>query len=175
MKVLPQYIYSGSPAKLAEARSEAGLGSEFARKYPLRILIAEDNYINRKVLLLWLHQMGYTAQSTENGMECMNEALHGNYDLILTDIDMPEMNGIDCTYNIRQAGNHVPIIAITASSPYLTREQCLEVGMNGYMLKPISGDELRCVLREAFLSKFGNWGEKQVGESGPLTHRSEKR
>ncbi len=172
---MPQYIYSGSPAKLAEARSEAGLGSEFARKYPLRILIAEDNYINRKVLLLWLHQMGYTAQSTENGMECMNEALHGNYDLILTDIDMPEMNGIDCTYNIRQAGNHVPIICDYGQLALSHPRTMPGSGHERIHAQAISGDELRCVLREAFLSKFGNWGEKQVGESGPLTYRSEKR
>jgi CheY-like chemotaxis protein len=126
----------------------------FAARYPLRVLIAEDNYINRRLLLLFLRNLGYEAAATENGRQCLEAVLTDAYDIVLSDIDMPEMNGIDCTTQVRHAGFDLPIIAVTASFPELTRQQCLDAGMNGYMTKPVCVTELKRVLREAALRQW---------------------
>jgi len=130
----------------------------FAEQHPLRILVADDNYINRRLLLLMLANLGYQADSCENGRECLEAVLHDpeRYDLLLSDIDMPEMNGIDCARSIRQAGITLAIIAVTASSPDITKEECFEVGMSGFMRKPISVYELKRALREVSLRKWVN-------------------
>ena len=109
----------------------------FAHEHPLRILIADDNYINRRVLCLFLKRLGYEVTSTENGRECLQAVIKGNYDLLLTDIDMPEMTGLECTNRIREAKIPLYIIAITASSPVLTEEEYLKAGMDGFMPKPV--------------------------------------
>jgi len=131
-------------------RADAG----FSRRFPLRILIAEDNYTNRRLLVLLLGSLGYDAQASENGLECLQAASDGTFDVILTDLDMPEMSGIDLTIALRKAGVQVPIIAITASFPELSREQCFEAGMNGYMNKPVNLAELKAVLKEVALRKW---------------------
>lgn len=134
----------------------------FAVRYPLRILIAEDNYINRRILLLLLRNLGYEATATENGRECLQAVLCGSYDIVFSDIDMPEMSGLDCTIRLREAGFDTPIIAVTASFPEVTREQCLDAGMNGYMTKPIHVTELQRFLREAALRKWMNRANRAV-------------
>lgn len=128
-------------------------GDLFADHYPLRILIAEDNYINRRVLVLLLQRLGYQAVCVENGLECLNEALKESYDLILTDVDMPEMDGIECTIQLRHAGLIIPIIAVTASFLENARDHCLRMGMDGYLAKPVLPEELKSALRETFHKK----------------------
>jgi CheY-like chemotaxis protein len=131
--------------------------SRFAEQHPLYILVADDNYINRRLLLLMLNNLGYQADACENGRECFQLVLEkGSYDLVLSDIDMPEMNGIDCARALRQIGQELPIIAVTASSPDLTKEECFEAGMSGFMRKPISMPELKRALREVSLRKWVN-------------------
>jgi CheY-like chemotaxis protein len=142
--------FSEAPRVAPGEKADGG----FAARYPLRILIAEDNYINRRLLLLLLRNLGYEAVATENGRECLEAVLTESYDIVLSDIDMPEMNGIECTAQIRRAGLDLPIIAVTASFPELTREQCLDSGMNGYMTKPVNVTEIKRVLREAALRKW---------------------
>lgn len=129
----------------------------FAHRYPLQILIAEDSYINRRLLLLLLHRLGYHAEYVDNGMECLTAALNKPYDLILSDIEMPEMDGIECASRLRQAGIDVPIVAVTANPPHLTRDRCFEVGMNGYIEKPVTLVGLKHLLRETFLAKKKNF------------------
>jgi CheY-like chemotaxis protein len=134
-------------AHLQIAQGEAA-DVQFAREFPLKILIADDNYINRRVLCLLLIRLGYEAKSMENGQECLEEVLKNPYDLLLLDIDMPIMSGIECTQSIRQEGLDLPIIAVTATSPEVTRGPCFEAGMNGYMSKPVNLPELKRILRE---------------------------
>jgi len=136
-----------------DAETKEGKGDLFADQHPLRILVAEDNYINRRVLVLLLQRLGYQAKCVENGLECLNEALKESYDLILTDVDMPEMNGIECTIQLRHAGVVIPIIAVTASFLQDIREFCLSAGMDGYLSKPVPANELKEALREAFNKK----------------------
>jgi len=132
--------------------------SQFALQHPLHILVVDDNYINRRLLLLMLANLGYEADARENGRECLETVLQDpdHYDLLLSDIDMPEMNGIDCARAIRHAGIPVAIIAVTASSPDITKEECFEVGMSGFMRKPVSVYELKRALREVSLRKWVN-------------------
>jgi CheY-like chemotaxis protein len=130
--------------------------SRFAIDHPLRILIAEDNYINRRLLLLVLRGLGYDPVATENGRECLEAVIAAPdaYDVLLTDVDMPEMDGIECTAYIRQASIDLPVIAITASGPEFSRERCFEAGMNGFMVKPVMPAELKRTLREVCLRKW---------------------
>jgi CheY-like chemotaxis protein len=124
---------------------------QFAREHPLRILIADDNYINRRVLCLFLKRLGYEVTSTENGRECLQAVIKGNYDLLLTDIDMPEMTGIECTNRIREAKIPLYITAISASAPFLTPEEYLKAGMDGFMPKPVDFTALKKELQKISL------------------------
>jgi CheY-like chemotaxis protein len=128
----------------------------FADRCPLRILLVDDNYINRRLLLLMLRSLGYQPAVRENGRESLEAVIEGDYDLLLTDLDMPEMGGIESALAIREAGIGLPIIAITASSPEITREDCFAAGMNGFMRKPISRTELKRAIQEVSLIKWMN-------------------
>jgi CheY-like chemotaxis protein len=134
------------------------LDTRFAERYPLRILVADDSYINRRLLLLMLKNLGYEADARENGRECLDAVLENpeGYDLLLSDIDMPEMSGIDCARGIREAGIGLAIIAVTATSPDATKADCFESGMSGFMRKPVSIAELKRALREVSLRKWVN-------------------
>ena len=122
--------------------------ADFALQFPLSILVADDSAINRRVLCLFLKGLGYQADTAEDGLECLNIVLERHYDLLISDIDMPNMNGIECAQRIREAGIDIQIVAVTATSPLLTRSQCFEAGMNDYMTKPINFLELKCKLQE---------------------------
>src|ERR1700761_4220625 len=78
----------------ADTEDEGGSYPLFAQQYPLRILIAEDDYINRRCLILLLQRLGYRADYVENGRECLTAVLQRPYDAILSDINMPEMDGV---------------------------------------------------------------------------------
>jgi len=122
---------------------------EFARQHPLRILIADDNYINRRVLSLLLQRLGYQTDSAESGQECLAKALSTAYDLLLIDVNMPDMSGIECTLQLRQAGRKFPIVAVTATDPDTNRRACLAAGMNDFISKPVNLGELKRVLNNA--------------------------
>jgi CheY-like chemotaxis protein len=124
---------------------------EFARQYPLRILIADDNYINRRVLSLLLQRLGYQADSAENGQDCLAKALSTTYDLVLIDINMPDISGIECTQQLRLAGRRFPIVAVTATDPDTNRKPCMAAGMNDFISKPVQLSELKRALRDASL------------------------
>jgi two-component system capsular synthesis sensor histidine kinase RcsC len=127
---------------------------EFSTRFPLRILIAEDNYTNRRLLILMLRGLGYEPLAVENGRECLYAALAGSFDLVLTDLQMPEMSGIECAQGLRNAGLQMPIVAITAGEQELSREACAQVGMNGYLPKPVNFAELKRILKETALRKW---------------------
>jgi len=139
-----------------EARQDAdddAPGSLFGLKYPLRILVAEDNYVNRRIFVMYLKRLGYHADSVEDGLDCLSMALQGTYDLIMTDIDIPGMNGIECARHLRQAGIDTRIVAVSGSSILNAREECLKAGMDDYLAKPFPPHEVRRVLRETSLAK----------------------
>ncbi len=123
--------------------------SQASPPHPLRILLVEDNLFNQKVALRYLEKIGYYADVAANGHEALNAMEHQQYDVVLMDIQMPGMDGIETTQHIRQWGaeKHQPhIIAMTAHAMRGDRERCLEAGMDNYVSKPIQLDELAKVL-----------------------------
>ncbi|RQW79927.1 MAG: PAS domain S-box protein [Methanothrix sp.] len=115
----------------------------------LRILLAEDNAINQKVALLMLKRLGYSADVAANGLEVLQALDRQPYDIVLMDVQMPEMDGFDAARRIRERWPNGPkIIAITAYALEGDRERCLEAGMDDYISKPIQLEELKTALEE---------------------------
>ena len=117
--------------------------------HPLRILIAEDNAINQIVTLKQLAKLGYEADVVENGVEVLRAMERKEYDLILMDCQMPELDGFETSREIRRRegdGPHVRIVALTASAMQGTREQCIEAGMDGFIAKPVVLEQLNAIL-----------------------------
>lgn len=147
--------------------SSAPLEPTMADIRPLRILVAEDNRINQKVLSLILKKMGYQAEFVENGRQAVRAITDGRFDLVFMDVHMPEMDGYEATRKIRKieekAGNPKPlhIIALTAHAMKGDREKCLEAGMDDYLTKPIQLPALITAI------KAMRRDEDQVGSSTP--------
>jgi PAS domain S-box-containing protein len=123
------------------------LDATLAEQNPLRILVAEDNGVNQKLIAGLLNRLGYHPKLVGNGLACL-EALRANdYDVVLMDCQMPEMDGYEATGRIRagEVGNRnraLHVIALTASAMVGDRERCLKAGMNEYLTKPIQADTL---------------------------------
>jgi len=123
-----------------------------AERHPLRILLAEDNAVNQKLALRLLAQMGYRADVAANGLEAVQSVQRQPYDVVLMDVQMPEMDGLEATRRIRAGGTphgQPRIIAMTANAMQGDREACLGAGMNDYVAKPIRVDVLIEALRRA--------------------------
>jgi len=109
-------------------------------------LLAEDNAVNQKLAVRILERMGHTVGVAGNGKAAVEMAEKGKFDLILMDVQMPEMDGLEATAALRGKekviGGHIPIIAMTAYAMNQDKERCLEAGMDGYISKPISAQEL---------------------------------
>ena len=133
---------------------ESPFDHNLAEHIPLRILLAEDNGINQKIALQLLRRMGYRADVVGNGLEVL-EALHRQqYDVVLMDVHMPEMDGLTATQQVRQEwADHrqVRIIAMTANAMQGDREKCLAAGMDDYVSKPIRIEELAQALKRCKL------------------------
>ncbi|MCS7272808.1 MAG: ATP-binding protein [Fimbriimonadales bacterium] len=112
----------------------------------VRILLAEDNAVNRKVATHLLKRWGAEVECACNGIEAVEKATSASYDLILMDCQMPEMDGYEATKVLRARGIQTPIIALTANTLQGEREKCLACGMNDYLTKPIRAEELQQVL-----------------------------
>jgi signal transduction histidine kinase/DNA-binding NarL/FixJ family response regulator len=154
-----------------EVQSEEGVGSvfwfslNFERALPVvvpppenqvvgkrsgLVLVVDDNELNRKIAVAQLKKLGYNTDIAEDGFEALEACNQKKYDLILMDCQMPRMDGYTATSQIREKelgdSSHIPIIAITANALAEDREKCLAVGMDDYLSKPVSLDQLRAVL-----------------------------
>ncbi|OBQ30202.1 MAG: histidine kinase [Aphanizomenon flos-aquae MDT14a] len=116
---------------------------------PLKILLAEDNLVNQKVAIFTLKKLGYIADIANNGLEVLAMLENQFYDIILMDMQMPEMDGVTATKIIRQSSQNQPyIIALTANALEADHQLCLDAGMNKFMTKPIVIEEISRVLSE---------------------------
>jgi PAS domain S-box-containing protein len=121
------------------------IDAHLAKRHPLRILLAEDNIVNQKVALRLLEKMGYRADVAANGHEVLDALRQRFYDVVLMDVQMPEMDGIEATHRIRKrwpAEQQPHIIAMTAHTMEGDRQWCIDAGMNDYVGKPIHVQEL---------------------------------
>jgi signal transduction histidine kinase/AmiR/NasT family two-component response regulator len=117
----------------------------------LRVLVAEDNIVNQKVVLMLLKQLGVTAELAVDGSQAITAALRNSYDLIFMDVQMPEVDGLAATREIRArlpSGQQPVIYGLTAHATTEYRDICLNAGMDGYLTKPLDRDKLRDVIEE---------------------------
>jgi two-component system sensor histidine kinase/response regulator len=152
--VLCKHIINGfdhqQKAPSEETTIHEKLPHNFSQKYPLHILVAEDNVFNQQVIIHILNKMGYQPRVVENGELAVLASREENYDVILMDMQMPEMDGIEATQIIRQTLPIQPvIIALTANTMHGDEEKCIEAGMNDYIGKPIKLEEV--------VSKLEKW------------------
>jgi signal transduction histidine kinase/CheY-like chemotaxis protein len=145
----------GKPDKMQITQTpENILSADFAKKYPLRILVAEDNPINQRLALHILDKLGYMPGVAESGQKVIELLTTEKYDLILMDMEMPEMDGREATKIIRSGYGQQPVIvAMTANVMQGDKEECLACGMDDYLSKPIRLDELMNMLKKIGLAK----------------------
>ncbi|MEM7033315.1 MAG: response regulator [Chloroflexota bacterium] len=144
--------FTGQPVQVTDrTESEPEFDSEMGHQLPLHILLAEDNTTNQKLALHLLSRLGYRADLAANGLEVLAALKRQTYDVILMDVQMPEMDGLETTKNIREQNedNKMPfIVAMTANAMQGDRETCLAAGMNDYVSKPIRVEALTRALRD---------------------------
>ncbi|MGA2721413.1 MAG: response regulator [Bryobacteraceae bacterium] len=145
--------------------NDSGMLSE-ALTSPLAILVAEDNHVSRLLVGQLLEREGHTVTEALTGLEAVTLYERGTFDLILMDIQMPDMDGFEATAEIREreraTGEHVPIIAVTAHAIKGDRERCLEAGMDDYLSKPIQPGELRAAICRASVQGAGRAGARTI-------------
>ncbi len=159
-------FYLSFPSSIAENLSESenksispkslsfpnNKDNQHSQHFLLKILLAEDNLVNQKVALLSLKKLGYKADTAKNGIEVIQSVQNNFYDLILMDMQMPQLNGLEATKWIRQNLDKQPyIVALTANAMENDRQVCFDVGMDDYITKPFNLE----VLKQVF-SKFEN-------------------
>ncbi|MEM1220664.1 MAG: response regulator, partial [Bacteroidota bacterium] len=146
--------------QIANAQADDKMQNQVTKAKPipsnLRILLAEDNIMNQRVAQRMLQKMGLEPDIVGNGKEALESILMIPYDLILMDVQMPEMDGMEATENIRK---HLPtdrtqprIIALTANAMQEDREACLQAGMDDFLSKPIRSDDLEEMIQKWFLT-----------------------
>jgi GAF domain-containing protein/CheY-like chemotaxis protein len=141
-------VLAGQTAAVPVRPTGAGIDHGLGARHPLRILLAEDNAVNQKLALRLLDRMGYRADVAENGEEAVAAVEGSTYDVILMDIQMPELDGLEATRRIRRRwpGDTPRIVAMTANAMDGDREACLEAGMDDYIAKPIAPEALQATL-----------------------------
>ena len=145
---------SADPEASANARGEAGSGDRSLitrhsiqeEQRGLRVLVADDNEVNQKVALTILRKRGHQVTLAGDGIEALDQLERGTFDVVLMDVHMPHMGGLEAVAEIRerekQTGAHIPIVALTALAMTGDRERCLAAGMDAYVTKPLRTAEL---------------------------------
>ena len=157
-----------------DARMRKGRRSEVERTesppyrmHPLSILVAEDDEINRKMIVRMLEKQGHNVTVARDGREALEAIENLRFDIVLMDVQMPEMDGLEVTRIVREreshSGGHIPIVAITAFAFREDMERCLQAGMDGYISKPIRKEELlETISEKLFLKEVSIFNEEEV-------------
>ena len=148
-------VHENAPT-VALARAKAKIDPEQATRHPLRILLAEDNVVNQKLAMRLLQQMGYRADLASNGIEAIESVKRQIYDVVLMDVQMPEMDGLEATRQITarfKPGKRPRIVAMTANAMHGDRDMCLAAGMDDYLTKPIHVERLIAALNQVTARK----------------------
>jgi len=138
-------LLSQMPAPARPSAPKPTIDAQLATRHPLRILLAEDNLVNQKLALRLLSQMGYRADVAANGIEAIDSIERQTYDVVLMDVQMPEMDGLEASRRITQRwppGQRPRIVAMTANAMQGDRDECMAAGMDDYVTKPIRVDAL---------------------------------
>ena len=115
----------------------------------LKVLVVKDNKVNQLLALTLLKRWGHSVELAENGLQAVEKLTQFNWDIVLMDLQMPIMGGLDAARQIRASetkGRHVPIIAVTANAMEADRSACLEAGMDDFLPKPLRADALQALL-----------------------------
>lgn len=153
--VLPDQVQTGTPIAPPDLASTGSPllsedGGSGRTEHPLQLLLVEDNPINQRLVVHLLTRRGHTVTVAPNGQVAVDLVRTKTFDVVLMDIQMPEMDGLQATTLIREqekgAGGHLPIIALTAHAFPQDRARCLAVGMDGFLAKPIQAAELFAIL-----------------------------
>jgi CheY-like chemotaxis protein len=143
-------------ARPRAAPAKPTIDAGMAQRHPLRILLAVDNVVNQKLAMRLLQQMGYRADLANNGIEAIECVQRQTYDVLLMDVQMPEMDGLEASRQINarwKPGNRPRIVAMTANAMQGDREECLAAGMDDYLTKPIRVERLVDALEHACARK----------------------
>lgn len=142
---------------VARASVSADTGGRSARllaeDFPLDVLLAEDNTVNQKVAIRFLERLGYRADAVSNGLEAVTTLEARHYHLVLMDLQMPEMDGLEASRQIRRrlpVARQPKIVALTANAMQGDRERCIEAGMDDYISKPVKLHEIEAAIRRLF-------------------------
>jgi CheY-like chemotaxis protein len=142
-----------NPVAAAAAAAAKVAERPIAEEFPLVVLLAEDNAVNQKVAVRFLDRLGYRADAVANGLEVLKALENRRYDLVLMDLQMPEMDGLEASRQIRARfpADHQPkIIALTANAMQGDRETCIAAGMDDYVTKPVKMQEIAAAIRRQF-------------------------
>ncbi|WP_372867044.1 response regulator, partial [Pseudomonas sp.] len=136
--------HAPTPAARSKQLEPQGIDEQMARRVPLRILLVDDNATNRKLGGMVLGRLGYTADFAENGEQALQALQRQAYDLVLMDVEMPVMDGLQATRQIRQRSElgRPYIVAVTANALVGDSERCRAAGMDDYLSKPLRPNEL---------------------------------
>ncbi|MFT3687424.1 MAG: two-component regulator propeller domain-containing protein [Phycisphaerales bacterium] len=141
----------GSEIEAQQEKQKSAVSEVFAQTYPLRILVAEDNKINQKFIEFILKKLGYEADIVHNGIEVLKIMETKTYDVILMDVQMPEMDGFEATSIIKnKEGGKPVIVAMTANAMFEDKELCLQQGMDDYLGKPMKIEEVTELLSKIY-------------------------
>ncbi|GGY50968.1 hypothetical protein GCM10011297_24830 [Bacterioplanes sanyensis] len=158
--VVPLTVGNGNHVLPAQQKTKTPL------KFHGRVLLAEDNLVNQKITLKILQRLGFEADIAENGEVAIGALMQRDYDLVLMDINMPVVDGIEATERIRDLkipGRSVPILALTANAMMEDQERCLAAGMNGFVAKPIKLEKLASAIAQVAPALQGNGNSSDAG------------
>jgi len=161
----------GAPSARGEQKPDNMPTGETGPKFDAYILLAEDNPVNQEVTLSMLELLGCRVNIVESGLQAVNEFSKNSYDLVLMDCHMPEMDGFDATREIRRReevngkGRHIPVIALTANVLKGVQEECQTAGMDDYLAKPFTKDQLQTVILRWINQQEESAGSKAMANS----------